>query len=687
MIKKYPAINEKFSHFIHGADYNPDQWENTPEIWDEDMRLMKLANCNAMAVGIFSWDKLEPEEGLFEFGWLDEIMDKLADNGIYAILSTPSAARPAWMAEKYPEVLQVRPNRVRVLFGERQNQCFTSPVYREKVRIINQKLAERYKDHPALLIWHISNEYHGYCNCGLCETAFRQWLKNKYNNDIDKLNHAWWTGFWGHTYNNWNQIQIPAPHGSKTVHGHNLDWKRFVTDQTIDFYKNEIAPLKEITPNIPVTTNFMGTYPDLNYWKFAPHIDVVSWDNYPSWHSEQPDWVIASRIGFIHDINRCIKGGKPFMQMESTPSLTHGNPKLKRPNMHLLSSIQAVAHGSDTVQYFQWRKNRGGFEKFHGAVIGHSGHENTRVFNDVVDVGKTLDKLDAIVGSTVRPEVAIIYDWENRWALDDIVAIGNHGKEYEHICQMHYNQFWEKGIPVDVIDMTCDFSSYKLLIAPMLYMIRPGVAERIEEFVKSGGILVTTYWSGIVDENDLCFLGGFPGPLRKVTGIWAEEIDTLCDNDINYAVLSNNNKLELKGEYQVRGLCELIHVETAKTLASYKDDFYAGRPALTVNSFGKGNAYYIAFKSDQDFLKDFYTKLTERLKIKKTIDVELPQGVTAQLRSDGKRNFIFLMNFAKQEKDFGIGDCEYVDILNGEKYKEKINISGYGIKILEQLQT
>ena len=250
---------------------------------------------------------------------------------------------------------------------------------------------------------------------------------------------------------------------------------------------------------------------------------------------------------------------------------------------------------------------------------------------------------------------------------------------------MHYQQFWKKGIPVDVIDMVSDFSNYKLLIAPMLYMIRPGVAERIEEFVKSGGIFVTTYWSGIVDENDLCFLGGFPGPLRKVTGIWAEEIDTLYDNDVNYAVLCKNNELELNGEYEARGLCELIHAETAKILASYKDDFYAGRPALTVNSFGEGQAYYIAFKNTKQFLQDFYDKLIKDIKVMRAIDIELPEGVTAQLRTDGQRKFIFLMNFDKEEKSMELNNSEYINMLNGEKIIGTIHILGYGIKILEQL--
>ena len=325
-MNKYSPISGKFPHFLHGGDYNPDQWKDTPEIWEEDMRLMKLAHCNAMSVGIFAWSSLEPEEGHFTFDWLDEIMDKLAKNGGYAVLATPSGARPAWMSFKYPEVLRVQANRQRILHGARHNHCYTSPIYREKTRIINRKLAERYKDHPALLIWHVSNEYGGECHCDLCQAAFREWLKVKYEGDLDKLNRAWWTGFWSHTYTDWSQIESPAPHGERSVHGLNLDWKRFVTDQTIDFFKSEIAPLKEVTPDIPVTTNFMGTYTGLDYWKFARELDVVSWDNYPMWHGEQPDWELGAKIGFVHDINRSLRGGKPFMLMESTPSMVNWAP-------------------------------------------------------------------------------------------------------------------------------------------------------------------------------------------------------------------------------------------------------------------------------------------------------------------------------------------------------------------------
>jgi beta-galactosidase len=666
---------------LHGGDYNPDQWPK--EIWDEDMRLMKLAHCNTMSVGIFAWARLEPAEGEFDFEWLDKVMDLLADNGGYAVLATPSGARPAWLSFKYPEVLRVRPDRGQNLHGRRHNHCMTSPIYREKTQLINTKLAERYQDHPALLAWHVSNEYSGECHCELCRGAFIAWLKEKYET-LDALNDAWWTGFWSHTYTEWSQIEPPSPIGETAVHGLNLDWKRFTTDQTIDFMRNEIAPLREHTPDVPVTTNFMGTFPGLNYWKMAPHLDVISWDSYPLWHKDD-DVALASDIAFVQDINRSLKGGKPFMLMESVPSATNWMPagKRKRPGMHALSSLQAVAHGSDTVQYFQWRKSRGSAEKFHGAVVDHVGHENTRVFRDVADLGKKLEKLDDVVGTTVDPDVAIIYDWENNWALTDAQGPRRGDKGYLDACKRHYRAFWQRGIPVDVIDMDQDLSSYTLVVAPMLYMLRPGVDARIATFVENGGTFVTTYWSGIVDENDLVIQGGFPGgALRHVMGIWAEEIDALYEDDRNTVVPEPGNPLGLTGPYEARDYCDLIHSEGAEVLATYGEDFYAGRPALTVNSYGEGRAYTISSNNDDAFLRDFYGALDAGLDLKRALDAPLPHGVTAQLRSDGERDFIFLMNFNDAPATVDLGAESYTDLLTGAALSGPVALAVYDVKVL-----
>lgn len=687
MSMKFPPISAKIPQMLHGADYNPDQWQKYPEVLEEDIRLMKLAHCNVMSVGIFAWMAIEPEEGVFTFEWLDTLLDKFAANGIYALLATPSGARPVWMSQKYPEVLRVAPNGIRNLHGARHNHCFSSPVYREKVTIMNSKLAERYSDHPAVIGWHISNEYGGECHCSYCEDAFRDWLKNKYGT-LEALNDAWWTTFWSHTYTDWSQVESPTERGEKAVHGQNVDWRRFVTDQTVDFCRNEIAPLRAANSELPITTNFMLDFEPLNYWKFTELLDMISWDAYPTWHdnggddSEQAAW-----IGFNHDVFRSLGGGKPFMLMESTPSMTNWQPisKVKRPGMHMLSSLQAVAHGSDTVQYFQWRKSRGSSEKLHGAVVDHVGHEHTRVFRDVAELGEALEKLTEVVGTTVKPEVALIYDWENRWAVKDSQGPRNSGLHYEETAKRHYRPFWDLGVPVDIIDSECSFDSYKLLIAPMLYMVRPGVGERIERFVENGGTFIATYWTGIVDESDLCFLTGFPGPLRKTLGIWSEEIDSLHDHDSNQVVLKDGNKLGLSGQYTARELCDLIHLEGAEALAVYGEDFYAGRPALTVNHLGAGKAYYVASRNEASFTNDFLTRIIEQEGIKRVLDSELPQGVTAQLRTDGVNDYVFVSNFSANEASVALDAQQYTDLLTGSALNNSVELKPYGCRILKRV--
>lgn len=673
------------NRFLHGGDYNPDQWIRTPEIWDEDVRLMKLSSCNAMAVGIFSWSSLEPTEGVYTFEWLDTIMDKLWANGVSTLLATPSGARPAWMSQKYPEVLRVEGNRVRNLHGIRHNHCFTSPVYREKTQHINHLLAERYKDHPGLLMWHVSNEYGGACHCPLCQEAFREFLKHRYNNDLDALNHAWWTTFWSHQYSDWSEIESPAPHGENQVHGHNLDWKRFVTHQTIDFYKSEIEPLRQITPNVPITTNFMGTYDGLDYFKFAKEVDVVSWDNYPEWHSDKiKTWELASEIAFVHDLNRSLKG-KPFLLMESTPSAVNWKEinKIKRPGMHLLSSLQAVAHGSDSVQYFQWRKSRGSSEKLHGAVVDHCGHEHTRVFKDVADVGEALIKLSEVAGSNTKADVAILYDWENKWALEGIQGLRNNRLEYGQTAVSFYRPFWKNGVSVDIIDSDCDFTGYKLLIAPMLYMVRTGVGERIQQFVEQGGTFVATYVTGWVNESDLCYLGRFPGPLSSVLGIWSEEVDTLDDSESNHiSILSSNSEFtRLQNSYKAHTFCDLIHAKTAEVLATYEGGFYAGRPALTVNHFGKGRAYYIAPRLESAFQDDFMDLLIDGLMLDRALP-NLPLGVTAQRRSKDGVDYTFVMSFSEDGQRITLPQPMH-DLLSGNTYEGEVTLKPYGIMVLK----
>ena len=648
---KFAPLFPKVAALLHGADYNPEQWENYPGIIEKDITMMQQAKCNVMSVGIFSWAKLEPREGEYDFAWLDAVIEKLYAAGIHIFLATPSGARPAWMSQKYPEVLRVGRDRVPALHGGRHNHCMTSPVYREKTLKINRLLAERYSQHPAVLGWHISNEYGGECHCGLCQQKFRDWLKARYKT-LDALNHAWWSTFWSHTYTDWSQIESPAPQGEVSIHGLNLDWRRFNTAQVSDFCRHEVAPLKAVNADLPVTTNFMEYFYDYDYWQLAKEIDFISWDSYPMWHREKEETTLACYTAMYHDMMRSLKGGKPFVLMESTPSTTNWQPisKLKKPGMHILSSLQAVAHGADSVQYFQWRKSRGSVEKFHGAVIDHVGHLDTRVGREVSKLGDMLARLSAVAGCRTEARVAIIFDQQSRWAMDDAAGPRNMGLEYEKTVNEHYRPFWEQGIAVDVIDADQPLSQYALVIAPMLYMVRQGFAERAEAFVAEGGHLVTTYWSGIVDETDLCFTGGFPGPLRKLLGIWAEEIDCLGEGERNLVQGLAGNASGLQGPYQVRHLCELIHTETAQALATYRDDFYAGRPAVTVNRFGNGKAWHVASRNDLQFQRDFFAGIINELALPQAVDADFPPGVVATARTDGESTWVFVQNFTAQQQ-------------------------------------
>lgn len=683
-MQNHGPINSKCKRILHGGDYNPDQWMQTPEIWDEDMRLMKLAGCNAMSIGIFSWSNLEPEEGRYTFDWLDTIMDKLAANDAYAVLATPSGSKPAWMSRKYPEVCRVNADGQRQAHGGRHNHCRTSPVYREKCRIINTKLAERYKGHPALLVWHASNEYNGGdCHCDKCIAAFQDWLRARYNDDIDALNHAYWASFWSHTFPAFDYV-LPTDKG---IHGLMIDWERFKTFQTIDFFRDETTPCRDITPEIPITTNFMPGGATLDYGEFAKAVDVISWDSYPNWHEHADEIGEAVRTSLLHDQCRTMKGGKPFMLMESVPSIpTRGRvKKRKEPGMHMLSSLQAIAHGSDTVQYFQWRKSRGSMEKFHGAVVDHVGNEHTREFREVAAVGAAFAKLEGIVGTSVQPEVAIIQDWENEWALREgaRIYLGDNIK-YREECAAHYQVFWQQGVPVDVIDQTCALDDYKLVIMPLIYMLRPGFADRVKQYVAAGGTVVMTYWSAVVDASDLCYLGGVPGDgLREVFGVWEEESQSYYPHETVAITAAAENAAGLSGQYTAVDTCSVLHAEgNARILATYADQYFAGSPAATVNAYGKGKAYYIAARTRDSFLQDLYGTLLAERGVARVLNVDLPSGVTVQKREDESRCFIFVMNFNRHDVTVPL-DRSYRNLLTDGPCADALELGAYGVAVLE----
>ncbi len=681
---KYPPIFKDVPHMIHGGDYNPDQWLDYPEILSEDIRLMKLAGINSATVAIFAWSALEPREGEFHLDWLEEIVDNLYKNGIYTVLATPSGARPAWLDLAYPEACRTESNGDKRTHGVRHNHCMTSPAFREKVARIDRVLAERFANHPGVKMWHISNEFGGFCYCEKCRQKFRSFLRDKYHNDIKELNREWWTAFWSHTYNDFDQIDPPGPLGELYVHGLNLDWMRFTTWNTCDFLDSEAAVLRQYAPNIPITTNLMGTYRYLNYFEMAKHIDVVSWDAYPQYHAaSMSDAETAVDIGFKHDLMRSLLR-RPFMLMESTPSCVNWTNinKMKRPGMHRLASLQTVAHGADTIQYFQWRKSRGASEKFHGAVVDHEGSENTRVFREVAELGKDLAKLDEIIGTDTPAEAGIVYDWENEWAIADFQGF-KHDRKYYETAKDFYRGFFNHARNVDFVPREGDFSRYKLLVAPMLYMTSEKTTDLLERYVREGGTLVCTYMTGYVNENDLVHLGGFPGgKLRKIFGIWAEEMDVLHDNE-RMQNKYEENELGLSGTFESRDFCEVIHPEGAEVIARYTAEYYTGTPCITVNAYGKGKAYFIGTRQNAEETEKIVNAIAARAGVHKIIAAEPPQDVKVLSRTDGNHEYVFITNYALENRLVALDSGEYTDLLDGKTYTGSVTLEKYGVKVLK----
>ncbi|WP_276354503.1 beta-galactosidase [Cohnella caldifontis] len=677
-------INAKKPKIWYGGDYNPDQWEK--EIWDEDVRMFKLAGIDVATLNVFAWAKNQPNEETYDFGWLDEMMDKLHANGIGVCLATSTGAHPAWMARRYPDVTRVDFDGRKRKFGGRHNSCPNSPTYRRFSEKMAGKLAERYKNHPALLVWHVSNEYGGYCYCDNCAAAFRDWLRQRYGT-IGEVNRVWNTAFWGHTFYDWDDIVPPSGVSEEwrgangrtetNFQGISLDYRRFQSDSLLACYELEYDALKKHTPDVPVTTNLMGAFKELDYRKWAKKMDVVSWDNYPSLDTPH------SYTAMMHDLMRGLKEGLPFMLMEQTPSQQNWQPynSLKRPGVMRLWSYQAVARGADTVMFFQLRRSIGACEKYHGAVIEHVGHEHTRVFRECAELGGELNRLGAeLLDSRVKTKTAVLFDWENWWAVEmssgPTIAL-QYVKE-AHKC---YDALYRSRIPADVVGVEADWDGYDVLIAPVLYMVKPGVAEKLEAFVSRGGTLVTTFFSGIVDENDRVVTGGYPGKLRKLLGIWAEEIDALLPTQSNRMVISSGGWNGMRTEYACGMLCDLIHSEGAEVKAVYGDDFYRGMPALTVNKFGQGEAWYLATSPEQAFLNDWLPRLCMG-RGDAPLLAEAPEGVEATLREKDGREYLFVLNHNADAARVDLGERAGTELLSGQKLAGTAELAGRGVWIV-----
>lgn len=617
---------------LYGGDYNPEQWPH--DVWEHDMRLLREASINEVTLNVFSWAALQPDEHTYDFSRLDDIVELVSAHGMNIIMATSTGALPAWMSLDHPDVERVDFDGRKHRHGARQNACPNSPTYRTYAAALAGRLAERYGSLDNLVAWHVSNEYEGICYCPNCAKAYRQWLAERYGS-IDRLNEVWGTDFWGHTYRSLEQVFPPDRAGDGSyddpcavLPAASLDYARFFDDSIIDAYNAEKDAIRRFDATTPITTNFMGNFYQYDYQRWAKDIDIAAWDCYPRLGAPSSD------VAFWHDLIRCLKQ-RPFLLMEQTPSRMNWMPynALKRPGQMRQQSWQAIAHGADSVQFFQMRRSRYGCEKFHGAVIDADGTDRTRTFREVAQLGRELARVGGLIeGSMPKPRVAMIFDWSSWRGLRN--AIGpSRDLDYLSESKAMYAELYRRNVPVDVVGIDSDLSRYDVVLAPALYIISNADAARIKDYVRQGGRLVLTVMSALSDEHDALHQGFIPAPFHDIAGVWAMETDALSSGH-TVPLRFPGDAADLHtpmSNAAGRVLCDvLVPQEGTQTLAVYGEgEYYTGTPAITRRRTGKGACYYVGTFLNSEAMDAFMETVLDDAGIH---SMPSPRGVSINTR-------------------------------------------------------
>lgn len=663
---------------LYGADYYPEQW--SPEIQRDDRNKMAQLHVNAVTLGVFCWDKLEPSPGEYSLEWLAEQIDTLWAQNISVILATPTSGMPFWLMDRYPQVMRVNQHGQRMLPGMRANFCPNSPEYMLYCDRIVTKLAQHFGTHPAVRLWHINNEYEHYCYCPTCRAAFQDWLRQKYGN-IDVLNEAWGTSFWSHTYRSFSEIQVPtylsetkekqlAQRDIACFQSLDTDYRRFMSHSVASRIARE-AEIIRMYSSKPVTNNFTGLFKPFDYVTLSQPLDIISWDNYPT--PETP----AHQTAFTHDLMRSLKNGAPFYVMEQTPNhvLWRDYCPAKRPGEVSLLCWQAVAHGAIGNLFFQWRQSASGVEKFHGAMIPHSGLTDTRIGHELEQLGADLQRLCHIDPAVTHARAAIFWSWDNWWMLE-CSAIYNNTMTYPQEVLRYYQGLFDLGIDTDIIFSTKQMSNYAFVLAPCAYALSAQQADDITQYVASGGIFLTTAMSAIADEHDHVS-SGCPGNLKTVLGLWVEENDGLPPGAETPLAF-----LEEPERYPASMVCDVIRCTTASSLAEYCTDYYAGMPALTVNRHGLGWAYYVGTCPCAAFIRKILPRCLARAGVPY---YDMPRGVELCTREHMRRQYHFLMNHTAEAQTVS-HPFSGKDLLSGQAVTASILLPPRGVVIIEEAE-
>jgi len=613
-----------------GGDYNPEQWPRA--VWDEDIALMGRAGVSFVTLGVFSWSWLEPAKGEYDFGWLDDIMDRLAAADIAVDLATSTATPPPWFSLAFPQTLPVDHDGHTLWPGSRQTWCPSSEVYREHALALTTALATRYHPHPALAMWHVSNEYACHnlpCYCDTCADTFRRWLQRRYD-DLEHLNEAWGTAFWSQRYTAWDQILPPRRTTAFANPTQQLDYARFGSDTLLDFYLAEKQVLGTHSPGVPVTTNFMTMkhFRRLDYRRWAPHQDVVSTDHYVVDSLEHP----RAELAFSGDVTRGLAAGAPWILMEHSTSAVNWQAvnRAKAPGQTLRDSIAHVARGADTIGFFQWRQSRSGSEKFHSALVPHAGPDSAR-FREVCRLGEVAARLGELCGSRVEASVALLWDYEAQWAATG-PAMPSQRLDYPLVAHTVHRLLRDRGVTLDVVHPSADLAPYDLVVVPTLYLVSDAHAAAIAAAVERGATVLVTMFSGISDEDDHVRLGGYPGAFRDLLGVRVEEFFPLLEGEA----------VRLEGGGRAEVWSEDVTAVDATVVERYASGPLAGRPAVTRRDIGPGTAWYLSTLPDDATLDALLGGLVERAGV--TAVAEVPVGVEAVRRRGRGGSWLFLAN-------------------------------------------
>lgn len=659
----------RIPHLLYGADYNPEQWPEA--VWLEDARLMRMAGVNMMTIGIFAWTRLEPAPGAYTFAWLDRVVDLLHSNGVAVDLATPTASPPAWLVRLHPEILPETITGSRLWHGSRRHYCPHSVAYRDAARGLVRALAEHYRDHPAVALWHVDNEYACHvteCFCDASSAAFRDWLRRRHGS-IAGLNAAWATTFWNQEYTDWEEVHPPRLTPTFPNPSQRLDWQRFCSDSWLACYTDQEAILREVTPTVPITTNYMGFHKPLDYWTWTPHQDIVSNDSYPE--TSDPEWMIDA--GMICDLIRSLGHRRPWMLMEQAAGHVNWRQRntTKRPGVMRLGSYQAVARGADAIMFFQWRASPAGAEKYHSAMIGHGGASG-RVWAEVQALGAELASLDELVASQVESEVAVLFDWQSWWALEGEGRPSNDIRLMDGV-RAAYAALFRRGVTVDFVHPSADLSRYRLLIAPTLHLVDDPAVDNIRAWVRGGGTLVASFHSGIVDGNDHIRLGGYPAPFTDLFGLVVEEWAPYAVGQANVVRTAGEE------EYGCEAWSDILRIEGADVVATYRDDFFAGQAAVTQHAFGTGTGIYVGTQLDAAGTSWLMDRACAVAGV--AVDSRTPRDVEVVRRTLGSQRWLFLLNHAAEPAEVNL-DRAGLEVLSGALVDGTVTVGPRGVAIV-----